>query len=224
MCKCQENVPIEDRDLILIRGDSLQNGHTQSCGCIHSDVVSKICKARKKYNQYDLTGKYGIGYAENENLNKTHAFYFDLEDYDNICNYFWYFNSHGYVESKTSDGTIMFSRVIMGTTDKDIQVDHIHGKLSRNDNRKCNLREVTISQNKMNVGLRANNTSGKTGVTWDKDREAWQVRIVVNNQIINIGRFKKREDADKARDDAENKYFGDFRYETSQNMPYDKTK
>jgi hypothetical protein len=39
----------------------------------------------KKFNQYDLSGSYGIGYCSNTN----NPFYFDLEDYDLIKDYCW---------------------------------------------------------------------------------------------------------------------------------------
>ncbi|WP_368488451.1 hypothetical protein [Clostridium sp. BJN0013] len=37
-----------------------------------------------KYNTYDLTGEYGIGYDAKGNI-----FYFDLEDYDRIKDFYW---------------------------------------------------------------------------------------------------------------------------------------
>ena len=36
----------------------------------------------KKYNTYDLSGEYGIGYTS-----KGEEFYFDLDDYDKIKDY-----------------------------------------------------------------------------------------------------------------------------------------
>ena len=44
----------------------------------------------KKYNKYDLTGKFGIGYTS-----KGEEFYFDLEDYDKIKNHLWYKDKDG---------------------------------------------------------------------------------------------------------------------------------
>ena len=48
----------------------------------------------KKYNTYDLTGEYGIGYTS-----KDEEFYFDLEDYDKIKDYCWRITMQGYVRA-----------------------------------------------------------------------------------------------------------------------------
>ena len=58
----------------VVVGSKLSFGHTQSCGCLMKETSSVL---HKKYNTYDLTGEYGIGYASNGK-----EFYFDLEDYD----------------------------------------------------------------------------------------------------------------------------------------------
>jgi hypothetical protein len=45
------------------------------------------------------------------------------------------------------------------------EIDHING--DRVDNRFCNLREATASENRWNSRKRVNNTSGYKGVSWD---------------------------------------------------------
>lgn len=45
-------------------------------------MSNKGGKKNKRYNRYDLTGEYGIGYT-----NQGVEFYFDLEDYDKIKEY-----------------------------------------------------------------------------------------------------------------------------------------
>lgn len=51
------------------------------------------------------------------------------------------------------------------------------------------------------------NTSGVTGVTWDKSRDKWMATIGLKGKRIFLGRFDKKEDAIKAREKAEKKYF-----------------
>lgn len=51
------------------------------------------------------------------------------------------------------------------------------------------------------------NTSGVTGVTFDKSRSKWMATIGLQGKRIFLGRFDKKEDAIKARKVAEEKYF-----------------
>ena len=68
--------------------------------------------------------------------------------------------------SQVRETRVVMSRLIMDCDDSSLQVDHInHDTL---DNRKRNLRVVTVSQNNMNKDVRSDNTSGHTGVTFDK--------------------------------------------------------
>jgi hypothetical protein len=54
-------------------------------------------------------------------------------------------------------------------------IDHING--GKSDNRWINLRAVTRSQNLRNAKRRSDNTSGRTGVSWDSLAEKWKVDI-----------------------------------------------
>ena len=53
--------------MTTVRGDGLKSGATKSCGCWNLEVASKTGKKfggkNKKYNTYDLSGEYGIGYT-----------------------------------------------------------------------------------------------------------------------------------------------------------------
>ena len=58
----------------------------------------KKWKKFKKYNTYDLSGEYGIGYTS-----KGEEFWFDLNDYNKIKDYCWYYNSNGYLCSQNAN-------------------------------------------------------------------------------------------------------------------------
>ena len=95
------------------------------------------------------------------------------------------------------------------------QVDHIqHAKY---DNRKIKLRVATNSENARNQGIQVNNTSGVTGVSWNKNRNAWQSYIGVDGKILYLGIHSDKEDAIKVRANAENKHFGEWSYINSMN-------
>lgn len=88
-------------------------------------------------------------------------------------------------------------------------VDHINGR--GDDNRWCNLRPATRGQNNWNNhNLRSDNKSGKTGVSWSIQGDAWTARVTVNKKIIHLGYFDDLEEAVEVRRAAELKYFGEF--------------
>jgi len=84
------------------------------------------------------------------------------------------------------------------------EIDHINGV--KNDNRIENLRAVTRVANSRNLPKRADNSSGVTGVTWNKNALKWTAQITVNTQQVHLGVFTKRDDAIAARKAAEAKY------------------
>jgi hypothetical protein len=68
------------------------------------------------------------------------------------------------------------------------------------------------------VSLFSTNTSGVTGVNWLKKNKKWRAYITVDNKQINLGSFENKEDAIKARKDAEIKYGRRFKnVNTTQN-------
>lgn len=69
-----------------------------------------------------------------------------------------------------------------------------------------NLREATGIENMQNKSMMSNNTSGFTGVSWDKSRKKWRSAIKVNDKVKHLGRFVKKSDAIKARKAANVKY------------------
>lgn len=179
--------------------------------------MTKICKDRRQENKYDLKSEdYGIGYASNTDKYDKNYFYFDLEDYNKIKNYCWFFDSNGYLTAYLNNTTIKLHRLIMNLdNDNNNEVDHIHGEKTRNDNRKSNLRIATKQQNLMNKKIYKNNTSGYTGVRLNKNNR-WDASITINKNTIYLGSFNTKEDAAKARKEAEEKYFGEWSYDNSQ--------
>ena len=207
-CKCD----CGNSDLVLVYGTSLKNGHTKSCGCLHKETAVKNGKNNKKYNIYDLTGEFGIGWTSNTNK----EFYFDLEDYDKIKDYCWYENASGYIVAHSQEKTIRLNRIIMDCNEDGIDVDHKEHNLY--DNRKEKLRICKHQLNSFNCKLSKNNTSGITGVWFDKFRNKWTAEIHINDKKIIVGRFIKKEDAIKARKEAEEKYFGEYSYDNSMKL------
>lgn len=77
------------------------------------------------------------------------------------------------------------------------QIDHIDG--CRLNNCISNLRVVTNAENLRNAGISAANTSGITGVSWDKKRGKWHAFIRANTKNIHLGYYNNIDDAATAR-------------------------
>lgn len=84
-------------------------------------------------------------------------------------------------------------------------VDHINQ--DTHDNRITNLRVIKEKDNARNKPKRRDNTSGVTGVCFDKWGHTWRAYIVdPNGKVIMLGRFKNPEDAIRARKDKEKEF------------------
>lgn len=199
LCEC------ECTNVVPVTASNLRTGHTKSCGCL---VIEKQFETHKKYNKYDLTGDYGIGYTS-----KGEEFYFDLEDYDLIKDHCWYINARGYVVTQTdNDKQVLYLHRVVTNAKENEVVDHKFGSDYLYDNRKCKLRCCTQSNNLMNRVIGSNNNSGISGVCYSKERNKWRAYITVNRKQIYLGMFINKEDAIQARLNAEIKYFGEYSY------------
>lgn len=210
-CECNSD------KIFPVRQKDLKSGHTKSCGCVILEHCRKNLQKindtgiKRKFNNYDLTGSFGIGYTT-----KGEEFYFDLEDYDLIKNYNWHIDKSGYVVANSGDNhPIRMHRLILGLTDRDIIVDHIYHV--KHDNRKSQIRICTNTENCRNASLSKNNSSGVTGVHFDNEKQKWAATIKVNRKTIFLGRFNTIEEATICRKKAQDKYFGDFSFKTNLN-------
>lgn len=84
------------------------------------------------------------------------------------------------------------------------EIDHINH--IRDDNRLCNLRLATHTENQRNLSIQRNNSSGFAGVSWNKSSKKWKAQIQINGKQQHIGYFDKIEDAAMARKAASERY------------------
>lgn len=189
---------------ISVRQDNLKSGRIISCGCYHKNIASKKSK-NKKYNNYKIDSNVTYIYTHG---NK--AIIIDKEDFDKVKDYCWSESSNGYAQARTiEDSIILMHRLIMNPSDNEL-IDHEnHNTL---DNRKENLRICTQDKNMANQKTSKANTSGYKGVYWSKEKGKWYSKIGYKNKNIHLGYFSNIDDAIKAREEAEIKYFGKYRY------------
>lgn len=75
-----------------------------------------------------------------------------------------------------------------------------------------NLREATHKENLFNVGVKKNNTSGYTGVSFRKGRNTFRAHVKIDGKYIHLGTFTTAGEAHAAYQ-AAIEYRGDFRPE-----------
>lgn len=185
-------------------GMALRQGKVRSCGCLHKQVMTEI---KKKYNKYDLSGEYGVGWTTNTNQ----EFYFDLEDYEKIKDYSWLENDQGYIVAHNicSDNPKIVRMHRLLTNFEYKIVDHINCK--RFDNRKSNLRYATRQTNNINRNnANINNKIGIKGVS-ELQNGTYMARIEKNGDVL-IKTFPTKIEAKEWRDKKELDLYGEYSY------------
>ena len=213
LCKC------ECGNEKILRGTELRTGKINSCGCLHKEICKKLGESTKgicvKHNKYDLESfDYGVGYTSNGD-----PFYFDKEDYDLIKDTDWHFGgrleNRRYLRGLYKGKDICMHRLIMGVLDNsNVVVDHIKAN-SQNDNRKENLRITTQARNCRNRNISKNNTSGRTGVSFNKKNNKYAAYIMVGGKQKWLGNYVNFDDAVNARMLAEEKYYREYSFNNS---------
>lgn len=94
-----------------------------------------------------------------------------LEDYDMLSQYKWRWTSAGYV---VSSDEVLMSRLILDAGPDEL-ADHIHGDTS--DHRRSQLRILTRKGNGQNKSKRKRTSSTYHGVSRDKRRNEFRVRV-----------------------------------------------
>ena len=212
-CKCDCG---RDDNVVCSTGDLTSGKRWRCTYCVRDEAAKRMRDKNKRYNTYDLSGEYGIGYTL-----KGEEFWFDLEDYNLIKDYCWH-KHHNYFTAKIDGKSVGLHKLIMDDIENKYDIDHIKTE-NKYDNRKLNLRRVTRQQNGRNRRLSKNNTSGVSGVCWHSRDKVWEVSIKVNYKRISLGRYTNFEDAKSARLQAEEEYYGEYSYTNSQKLYEDLT-
>jgi hypothetical protein len=193
---CNKKKPVAIQNII--------RGVSKSCGC--KSKIETAYNINKKYNKYEIDND--VVYV-NLNNSDENIMICDLEDWNKQKDCYWIKNRGGYATSCKNHKTIIFHRIIMGTNDSKIQVDHINGNTL--DNRKQNLRICSNQENSFNKNKNSNNSSGYKGVYFDKERNKWRSAIQFNGKSIKSPkRYDTPEEAYEWYVQKSNELFGDF--------------
>lgn len=204
------HIPVSERVCDICGSNHHVIYHNGSYYCWrHYSQIKKLGEI-KEITVFDRNEYYienNVGYiilrnAKNENIAKVKV---DVEDIDRLIKYKWRLGTWGYASCNIDGKNILMQRFIMNEFDSNHIVDHINRDTL--DNRKSNLRIVDKSMNAINAGLRTNNTSGVTGVSWNKNAKAWRVYINYKGKRIELGYEKDFNDAVVLRLNAENQYY-----------------
>lgn len=148
--------------------------------------------------------------------NTKKEFLVSSEDKHILEEYRWYLNPGGYFIANTKmvnskREKIFLHRIIMNCKKHDgLFIDHING--NKQDNRRQNLRIVSVSQNQMNKRKQSNNTSGFTGVYKHTYTGKWIARICLDKKMMHIGVYETKEAASKAYSQRATVLFGEFKF------------
>lgn len=171
------------------------------------------CLDNNPRTQYDkneivINNNYAEIIIYNKECNEKCRALIDIEDVEKVKNYKWRCCGR-YITATVNSKPLRLHRLIMNCNDDKKVVDHIN--LNILDNRKSNLRICTQHENDMNHKVNKVNKSGITGVRFREDKSVWVAYIYFNKRNISLGSYKNKEDAIKARKQAEIKYFGEYR-------------
>lgn len=181
-------------------GDKVYHIDKNSLNNRCDNLIWKITK-----NRYKIFNNIVVGYDLNNN-----KFIFDIDDYERVRNFQWYMKDNGYISCtgtrKNKNKTL--HRFIMKCNNNEI-IDHINR--NKLDNRKENLRIVSLNENNHNRSIGKNNTSGIIGVGINytsKKGTCYRSQITINNKRIKLCTSYNIEDCIVARLKAELEYFG----------------
>ena len=203
LCQC------ECGTILPVRGEGLRSGNTKSCGCLDMERKRSTLGKTKKHNAFVIHDDYVIMYTS-----KNEPFLVDIDDFGRVYNHCWYKSANGYLKAKINRKSVFLHRYILDCLDESVDVDHKKGTETIWDNRRCNIRKATTSENMRNCDCRNSSSSGITGVCPIKAHR-WRAYIYVHGKQISLGYYDSFEEAVAARHAAEDKYFGEFSFRKS---------
>ncbi len=198
LCRCKCGI-----EKIVFRG-GLISGDSKSCGCYNIEVLKGEKRYKWKLNEFRIHPNFVRIKASNCDK----YFLVDLEDWEYLKEYTIFICSKGYPSINIDGIKHRIHRIIMNPQNG-LVVDHING--DKLNNCKSNLRVCNNRQNGWNSKMPVTNRSGHKGVYKHSQTGKWVAQLRCNKITYSLGCYENIDDAVKARQDAEIKYFGEYR-------------
>jgi len=170
----------------------------------------------RQFNSYEIKNEVVYGTT----LNGKYKFCFDKKYYDLVSQYCWHRHPDGYFRTRIgvnqngkTEYKLLHVLIMESETgyvyDKKHEIDHIDGDPSNN----CvtNLRIISHGLNMKNVKTYVNSSTGYKGIHFSKLEQKYKVYISCDGQRINLGTYADINEAKRVRDQAEEKYFGQYK-------------
>ena len=141
-------------------------------------------------------------------LSQSKVSVFDEIDLYLVAKHKWHY-ANGYARRHNGYGKtcVLMHREILKARKGQV-VDHING--DKLDNRRCNLRICTISENGQNSTLPINNISGYKGVSWHKVKNKWIAQVMKEGKQYFLGYFETAQEAAHAYNEGATLLHGEF--------------
>lgn len=173
----------------IASGPSMKAGLVESCGCLYKE-------SRKTCNS-----KHGMSHS------REYHSWMSMKQrcYNPKTDYYDCYGGRGIVVSERWRDSFEAFYEDLGDCPEGMSLERVdvHGNYEPS-----NCKWDTASNQGFNTRMHSNNTSGRTGVHWHKATQKWSAAIRAQGVSIHLGVFETFENAVKAREEAELKYYG----------------